>query len=132
MTRPMSPIDSPLLICSSSLRSTIGVPPSSATPTSNETRVRVEGCSKISATDLPASESAPGAGRSAFSAAARVEQRVEPVGDLGAGDEVRRTGGIRGIGGIGCHGSAARYSCGAARAAGIGGHASALPPSPLR
>ena len=72
MTRPMSPIDSPLLICSSSLRNTIGVPPSSATPTSKETRVLVDGCSKISATDLPANESAPSAGRPAFSAAARV------------------------------------------------------------
>ena len=43
----MSPIDSPRLICSSSLRRITGVPPSSAIPTSNETRVRVEGCSKI-------------------------------------------------------------------------------------
>ena len=47
------------------------MPPSSATPTSKETRVRVDGLSKISATERPASESAPTAARPAFSSAAR-------------------------------------------------------------
>ena len=55
----MSPIDSPRESCSSSPRRTIGVAPSSATPTSKEIRVRVEGCSKTSATLRPASASAP-------------------------------------------------------------------------
>ena len=44
-TRAVSAIDSPRESCSSSPRSTIGVAPSSATPTSNEIRVRVEGFS---------------------------------------------------------------------------------------
>ncbi len=42
--------DSPRLSWRSSLRSTMGCPASSAIPTSNETRVRVEGWSKIRAT----------------------------------------------------------------------------------
>ena len=54
--RPVSPIDSPRVSCSSSPRRTSGVAPSSATPTSNETRVRVEGFSKTSATERPASD----------------------------------------------------------------------------
>ena len=41
--------------CSSSPRRTIGVAPSSATPTSKEIRVRVEGCSKTRPTLRPAS-----------------------------------------------------------------------------
>ena len=47
----MSRTDSPRVSCSSSVRSTIGWPPSSAIPASNDTRVRVEGFWKISATD---------------------------------------------------------------------------------
>ncbi len=43
----MSPIDSPRENCISSARRTIGVAPSSATPTSKEIRVRVEGRWKI-------------------------------------------------------------------------------------
>ena len=50
--------------------STTACAPSCSTPTSNETRVRVEGFSKISATDRPASARACAA-RSAFRAAAR-------------------------------------------------------------
>ena len=46
----MSRGDSPRESCISSERSTTGWPPSSATPTSKLTRVRVEGRSKISAT----------------------------------------------------------------------------------
>ena len=68
----MSPIDSPRENCISSARRTIGVPPSSATPTSKEIRVRVEGFWKIRATLRPASESAPSRSpRPAFSSAAR-------------------------------------------------------------
>ena len=55
----MSPIDSPRESCISSPRRTIGVAPSSATPTSKEIRVRVEGFSKTSAMLRPASASAP-------------------------------------------------------------------------
>ena len=55
----MSPIDSPRESCISSPRRTTGCAPSSATPTSKEIRVRVEGRSKTRATLRPASESAP-------------------------------------------------------------------------
>ena len=54
-TSAVSRTDSPRESCISPSRSTIGVPPSSATPTSNEMRVRVEGRSKISATLRPSS-----------------------------------------------------------------------------
>ena len=57
----MSPTDSPRESCISSPRRTTGWPPSSATPTSKEIRVRVEGRSKTRATLRPASESAPSA-----------------------------------------------------------------------
>ena len=68
----MSAIDSPRENCISSARRTIGVAPSSATPTSKEIRVRVEGRWKIRAMLRPASESAPSRSpRPAFSAAAR-------------------------------------------------------------
>ena len=49
------------------------MPPSSCTPTSNETRVRVEGLSKTSATAAPSS--ARDASRSAFSSSARSTSR---------------------------------------------------------
>ena len=86
----MSPTDSPRASCSSSPRRTSGVAPSSATPTSNETRVRVEGFSKTSATLRPASASAPGAvARARLSARRAVEQRAELEGaELLAGEEV--------------------------------------------
>ena len=100
MTAPMSAIDSPRLSCNSSLRRTIGVPPSSATPTSNEIRVRVEGCSKIRATDLPASASGAGPGPLVLQLAGPLQQPIETVGDLLAGDEVA----------VPAHGSAAPYS----------------------
>ena len=68
----MSPADSPRESWSSSPRRIRGVPPSSATPTSNETRVRVEGLSNSSATLLPASRSAPSPlDRPAFNSSAR-------------------------------------------------------------
>ena len=73
-TWAVSRIDSPREICISPSRRISGWPPSSATPTSNETRVRVEGCSKISATLRPAS--ALDAWRSAFSWAARSSRAV--------------------------------------------------------
>ena len=50
----MSRTDSPRLSWSSSARRTIGWPPSSNTPASNDTRVRVDGAWKISATRRPA------------------------------------------------------------------------------
>src|SRR5215210_6200238 len=61
--------DSPRAICSSPWRSTNAWPPSSYTPVSKETRVRVEGLSKMSATDRPSS--ARDNRRSAFSSSAR-------------------------------------------------------------
>ena len=68
----MSPIDSPRESCISSPRRTTGVAPSSATPTSKEIRVRVEGFSKTRAMLRPASESAPTRSpRPAFSSSAR-------------------------------------------------------------
>src|SRR5262245_12346781 len=60
---------SPRASCSSPWRSTTGWPPSSYTPTSNETRVRVDGLSNTSATDRPSS--ARDDRRSAFSSIAR-------------------------------------------------------------
>ena len=44
---------SPLPICISAGLSMIEVPPSSCMATSNDTRVRVEGCSKIMASTAP-------------------------------------------------------------------------------
>ena len=52
-TRPVSSIVSPRPSCSSVDEITSGCAPSSATPTSNDTRVRVDGFSKISATERP-------------------------------------------------------------------------------
>lgn len=54
-TSAVSRSDSPRVICSSFARRTIGWPPSSKTPASNETRVRVDGCSNSSATVWPSS-----------------------------------------------------------------------------
>ena len=75
----MSPIDSPRESCSSSPRRTIGVAPSSATPTSKEIRVLVEGRSKTSA-DAAAGQVARRRlrrRRPAFSSSASVEQLAE-------------------------------------------------------
>ena len=60
-TSAVSRTDSPRVSCSSLARSTIGWPPSSKTPASNETRVRVDGCSNRSATERPASACEPAA-----------------------------------------------------------------------
>ena len=68
-TSAVSRTDSPRESCISLSRSTSGVPPSSATPTSKEIRVRVDGRSKISATLRPSS--ARETSRSALSSAAR-------------------------------------------------------------
>ena len=65
--------DSPRAICSSPWRRINGWPPSSCTPVSNETRVRVEGLSNTSATLLPSS--AREARRSALSSIARSRSR---------------------------------------------------------
>ena len=75
----VSPIDSPRESCSSSPRRTIGVAPSSATPTSKEIRVRVEGFSKTSATLRPASASAPAP---LPPAGFQLERRVEQLAEL--------------------------------------------------
>ena len=66
------------------------MPPSSATPTSNETRVRVEGFSNTSATLLPASAIGPLAARPPRLQLERaVEQRAQLVArELLAGEEV--------------------------------------------
>ena len=86
----MSPIDSPRESCISSPRRTIGVAPSSATPTSKEIRVRVEGLSKTSAMLRPASSVAPAPSRRpAFSSAARSSSFAELEGaELFTGEEV--------------------------------------------
>ena len=54
-TFAVSSIVSPRPSCMSRPASTTGWPPSRAMPTSNDTRVRVDGCSKMRATLLPAS-----------------------------------------------------------------------------
>ena len=54
-TSAVSRTDSPRVSCSSSGRRTMGWPPSSTIPASNEIRVRVEGFSKMSATVRPSS-----------------------------------------------------------------------------
>ena len=87
----MSPIDSPRESCSSSPRRTIGVAPSSATPTSKEIRVRVEGFSKTSAMLRPASVARAPARRAApgFQLGGEVEQLGElERPQLFAGEEV--------------------------------------------
>src|SRR5215210_7951377 len=66
--------DSPRAICSSPCRSTTAWPPSSCTPTSNDTRVRVDGLSNTSATERPSS--ARDERRSAFSSSARSRRRA--------------------------------------------------------
>ena len=88
----VSAIDSPRPSCSSSPRSVTGAPPSSATPTWNETRVRVDGRSKNSATAAPASAPAPSprsrrpSARRRARAAPRARRR-----ELFAGEEVLTT-----------------------------------------
>ena len=91
-TSAVSRTASPRASCSSPGRSTIGCPPSSTMPASNDVRVRVEGCSNTSAT-LRRSSTREASG-SAFSSSARVEQRVQ-LGrrELGSGEEVARQGG---------------------------------------
>ena len=54
-TSAVSRSDSPRVSCSSPARRTIGWPPSSTIPASNDTRVRVEGFSNSSATVEPSS-----------------------------------------------------------------------------
>src|SRR3954469_22523662 len=58
-TSAVSRSDSPRVICSSFARRTIGWPPRSKTPASNDTRVRVDGCSNSSATVRPSSARDP-------------------------------------------------------------------------
>ena len=79
----MSWIVSPRPSCSSADDRTTAWAPSCSTPTSNDTRVRVDGFSKIRAIDRPASACACAA-RSAF----RVAGEVEEVGELGRGEVV--------------------------------------------
>jgi len=57
-TRPVSSMVSPRPSCNSAEDSATGWPPADATAISNETRVRVEGFSKIRATERPARRSA--------------------------------------------------------------------------
>ena len=68
-TRAVSPTDSPRESCSSSRRRTTGWPPSSKTPASKDSRVRVECFSKMSAMLRPSS--ARDDSGAAFSASAR-------------------------------------------------------------
>ena len=77
-TSAVSRGDSPRDSCSSPSRSTSGRPPSSKTPVSNETRVRVEGRSNTSATLSPASAREPR--RSRLSSMRAVEEAVELLG----------------------------------------------------
>ena len=74
-TRPASASDSPRPKWVVWVSTMIGLPPSSAMPTSNDTRVRRLGLSKSTATDLrPASGRCPN--RSAFIAGGQVEHRA--------------------------------------------------------
>ena len=83
----MSRTDSPRVSCSSSARRTIGCPPSSKTPASNDVRVRVDGLLKSSATVRPSS--AREERGACLERGGAVQQQIEPVGvQLGAGDEV--------------------------------------------
>ena len=85
MSRSASPRES----CSSSERSTTAWPPSSWTPTSNDTRVRVEGFSKISATLRPGQRRR--GQRRPLELERAVEQRVElRCAQLGSGEEMAR------------------------------------------
>ena len=76
-TSAVSRSDSPRAICSSPERSTIGWPPSSNTPASNDSRVRVDGFSKTSATERPSS--ARERERVALELGGAVEQRAQLV-----------------------------------------------------
>ena len=86
-TSAVSRTDSPRVSCISSARRTIGCPPSSKTPDSNDVRVRVDGLLNRSATVRPSS--AREESGASLSAAARWSSEIEPVRvQLGAGDEV--------------------------------------------
>ena len=83
----MSRTDSPRVSCISSARRTIGCPPSSKTPDSNDVRVRVDGLLNTSATVWPSS--AREERGACLERGGAVEQQIEPVRvELGAGDEV--------------------------------------------
>ena len=96
-TSAVSRTDSPRVSCSSPGRRTIGWPPSSTIPASNDVRVRVEGCSKISATVRPGERARRG--RRRLEGERAVQDRVEIAGrQLGAGEQVaRQAGQSRGI-----------------------------------
>ena len=90
--RAVSPTDSPRESCRSSRRSTTGWPPSSKIPASNDSRVRVECFSKISATLRPSSareDSGAAFSASARSSSASSSSRCE----LGPGEQVARQAG---------------------------------------
>ena len=78
-TSAVSRADSPRESCISAGRSTIGCPPSSTIPTSNDVRVRVEGFSNSSATVRPSS--AREAAGAALSARARSSSCVSSVAE---------------------------------------------------
>ena len=86
----MSPTDSPRENCISSPRRTIGVAPSSATPTSKEIRVRVEGRWKIERDAAPGQRiGAEPLAAAGFQLQRPVEQLAELEGaELFAGEEV--------------------------------------------
>ena len=88
----MSAIDSPRVSWSSSARRTIGVAPSSATPTSKDSRVRVEGFSKIRAHRTPGERIPPVAALAAsLELLGAVEQRHQVAAiELLPGQEVAR------------------------------------------
>ena len=86
-TRAVSTSDSPRESCISVSRSTSGWPPSSNTPASNDSRVRVDGAWNSSATDRPSSAREDSG--AAFSAAARSRISSRSAGrELAAGEEV--------------------------------------------
>ena len=88
-TSAVSRTDSPRASCSSPGRTTIGWPPSSTMPASNDVRVRVDGCSNTSATLRPSS--ARERERRGLQRQRAVEQRGELAGgQLGTGEEVAR------------------------------------------
>ena len=88
-TYAVSRTDSPRVSWRSSVRSTIGWPPSSAIPASNDTRVRVDGFWKISATVRQREH--VGAVRGRLELERPVDQREQLGGvELFAGEEVAR------------------------------------------
>jgi endonuclease/exonuclease/phosphatase family metal-dependent hydrolase len=95
-TCAVSRTDSPRVSWSSFARSTIGWPPSSNTPASNETRVRVDGCSNSSATVRPSSAREPA--DASLRASARSSSDVSCAMESSVPSRKCRRGSVRSLG----------------------------------